>query len=590
MGIVVIAHFFFLLFFCNHYKRVIKGANLQCDKLDTVLFAMCDDEPVQIDLDNFREGIIIGGGTCGLAVASRLCENHPGSLFTEDEHQRFHWLKQRGHKTNKVKSNYRFDYDKFRPEDLLVIDARGDNFMAQWDAQFNACQIPYLRSPMFFHVDPSDIDGMISFAHLNRRENELMEITNVVGKEFSKHKQKRIKQKLKLNDGIVDINMRDWKDYYRPGTNLFHDYCEEVVERYGLKNSIVNDEVVDMEHKLIQSGEELGKGFVIRTMSGKVYGCKFAVVASGHKGKINYPLSICPKAQFPHGSCHTTHLFSDQVKFLDPQYFANPKRKNIVIVGGGLTSAQLAHVACLDSTVNKVHLLFRSGIKIKHFDFHLDWVAKYKNVKKSSFYNLDTNELKYEMMNDAREGGSINPEYYKKLKQHVKSGRLNWLTETQVVAQEWENGSWRLLFQNKGSCVTAVDEIDYIYYATGIQADIESLPFLQTMLDQYPIDVCNGYPAITDNLQWNKEVPLYVVGKNAALQVGPTSANLDGARLGAERIGWHLQNMKLQGEFDWSPVKVVTNEVNSSATFNKRLQLAGGLINWFELLELDKIN
>ena len=81
-----------------------------------------------------------------------------------------------------------------------------------------------------------------------------------------------------------------------------------------------------------------------------------------------------------------------------------------------------------------------------------------------------------------------------------------------------------------------------------------------------------------------------MVGKNAALQVGPTSANLDGARLGAERIGWHLQNMKLQGEFDWSPVKVVTNEVNNSTTFNKRLQLAGGLINWFELLELDKIN
>lgn len=65
---------------------------------------MNSEEPVQIEPDNFRAGIIIGGGTCGLAVASRLCENHPGSLFTEDEHQRFHWLKQRGHKTNKVKT------------------------------------------------------------------------------------------------------------------------------------------------------------------------------------------------------------------------------------------------------------------------------------------------------------------------------------------------------------------------------------------------------------------------------------------------------------------------------------------------------
>lgn len=307
--------------------------------------------------------------------------------------------------------------------------------------------------------------------------------------------------------------MRDWKDYYRPSTKLFHDYCAEVVARYGLQNSIAQDEVVDIEHKLIQSGEDSGKGFVIRTMSGKVYGCKFAVVASGHRGKINYPPSICPNPQFPHGSCHTTHLFSNQVKFLDLQYFANPKRKNVVIIGGGLTSAQLAHVACHDPTVDTVYLIFRSGIKIKHFDFHLDWVAKYKNVKKSSFYNLDTNELKYEMMNDAREGGSINPEYYKNIKQHVKNGRLKWLTETQVVEQEWEEDTWRLLLKNKLGKATSLYKIDYVYYATGIQADIESLPFMRTMFNQNPIDVCNGYPSLTDNLQWNKEIPLYMVGK-----------------------------------------------------------------------------
>ncbi|KAI5967569.1 hypothetical protein CANMA_003003 [Candida margitis] len=551
---------------------------------------MTDHEPVQIEPDNFRDGIIIGGGTCGLAVAARLCENHPGSLFTEDEHQRFHWLKQRGHKTNKVKSKQRFDYDRFHPKDLLVIDTRNNMFMAQWDSQFSACQIPHLRSPMFFHVDPSDIDGMISYAHLNKREKELMEITNVVGKEFSKHQQKRLKSKLKSTDGIVDINMRDWKDYYRPSTKLFHDYCMEVVERYRLQDGIVNDEVESIEHRLIQSGDDLGKGFVIRTKSGKIYGCKFAVVASGHRGKINYPLSICPDPHFPNGSCHTTHLFSKQVQFLDSQYFSNPDRKNIVIIGGGLTSAQLAHVACQDPTVSSVHLVFRSGIKIKHFDFHLDWVAKYKNVKKSAFYNLGTNELKYEMMNEAREGGSINPEYYKKLKQHVKNGRLNWMTETQVVEQGWENGSWELSLRKQNSEAKRLSKIDYVYYATGIQADVESLPFLHTMFDEFPIDVCNGYPSLTDNLQWNKEIPLYMVGKNAALQVGPTSANLDGARLGAERIGWHLQNMKLQGEFDWSPVSVITNNDGRSSTFDKRLQLAGGSINWFELLEFEKIN
>lgn len=55
---------------------------------------------------------------------------------------------------------------------------------------------PIFEIPDVFHIDPSDIDGMISFAHLNKREKELMEITNVVGKEFSKHQQKEDQTKV----------------------------------------------------------------------------------------------------------------------------------------------------------------------------------------------------------------------------------------------------------------------------------------------------------------------------------------------------------------------------------------------------------
>ncbi|KAI5954662.1 hypothetical protein KGF54_002438 [Candida jiufengensis] len=530
-------------------------------------------EPIFIEPDNFFEGIVVGGGTCGLAVSSRLCESKPGSLFTDSEHQRFHWLKQRGHKSNKLGSNKFYQSSSFHPSDLLIIDSTNNKFLSQWDNQFKSCQIPYLRSPMFFHVDPSDIDGMTSYAYSTNRENELMEITNVVGKEISKHKLKQ-KKGLKKN-GLIDINHRDWKDYYRPSTKLFHDYCESVVDRYNLKNSIIKDEVIDIKYRLIQYDDKnIGKGVLIYTKLGKIFGCKFVIIASGHRGKSNYPIK--PFGEITTNTCHTSHLFTNQVKFLDDQFFKRPKLKNIVIVGGGLTSAQLANVACNDPTVDKVYLLFRSPIKIKHFDFHLDWVSKYKNFKKSIFFNQESNELKYEMINDAREGGSINPEYYKKLKNHLKSGKLKWFTETVILNQEWNGDYWNLELSNDLN----LTNIDYIYFATGITNDIESIPFLKSIIEEHPIEFTKGFPSLTDNLQWNTEVPLFFIGKNASLQVGPTSANLDGARLGAERIGWYLQNMKLQGELSWS----TTNEANYNS-FNTQLDLASGKLNWFELLE-----
>ncbi|EER32842.1 conserved hypothetical protein [Candida tropicalis MYA-3404] len=569
-------------------------------------------DPIQIPQDNFFEVLVIGGGTCGLSISARLLETHPGSLFTEDEHQRFHWLKQRGNKVNLINSkhsNYQYKQN-FSSKDILILDSLGDKFMTGWNSQFDACKIPYLRSPMFFHVDPVNIDGMVSFAHLNNRNNELMEITNVVGKEYSKHQQKRImekkkkKTKKKMNgkkennhdsDGIVEINMRDYRDYYRPSTKLFHDYCQEIIQRYNLESRIKQDEVISIDYKLIQvdgESDEIGKGLIITTKNGHTYGCKSAILATGHRGDINYPISpFIEEAHFPESSCHTTHLFNKQVSFLQDCYFNNPKSKRIVIIGGGLTSAQLAYVAAQDPTVSSITLLFRSGIKIKHFDFHLDWVTKYRNVKKSSFYILDTDEEKIEMINNAREGGSINPEYYKKLIKLTKTNRISWKIHTKIIDQNWniENKSWDLkIMNNENNEIELLKNIDYIYFATGISENIESLEFLKPMINENPIDIVGGYPCLTDNLQWNNEVPLFMLGKNAALRMGPTSANLDGARLGAERIGWYLQDLKQRGEFDWSPVKSITKDderERESNTYETRLKLASGQLNWFTLLE-----
>ncbi|CAK7903393.1 hypothetical protein CAAN1_32S00518 [[Candida] anglica] len=611
------------------------------------------------------EVIIVGGGTCSLAAAARLCEDHPGSIYTEDEHQRFHWLSQRGNRVNLINRNVssKTKYKpmnqykpkrRYSPEEILVLDAVSDNWLGQWDRQFAACKIPYLRSPMFFHPDPANVDGMVSYAHLQKREGpkDLMEIVNVVGKEYSKHQQKKQRQKTKRSrqtpipngsatshdiGGLTDVNMRDWKDYYRPSTPFFRDFCQDIVDRYNLHDVVKKDSVVSVEYCLLNIIEtnESGKGFVVKTASGQVYCCKSCIVSSGHSGEINYPienLNVNPTNL--EGSCHTTHIFSGEVsQHPHPRVVskvARGKPTKLVVIGGGLTSAQLVEVA-LQSGVEKCYLMLRGPLRIKHFDFHLEWVTKYKNVKKSSFYMLDTDEERYQMIQDARQGGSVNPEYYKKLMKHVKNGRLEILRYSKLEESKWDplKKTWDLdvsvrasknnieLFDENGcsmSSIVSLNDVDYVYCATGICPNLHKLKFLSPILQANPIKIIQGLPVLTDNLQWDEEIPLFMTGKNASLKMGPASANLDGARLGAERIGWCLQEMRSSGAFEWEqapgectindcPVcddesesldegsllsgTSVDTEDTVLSSFDTRLKLAGGELNWYSLLDVE---
>lgn len=560
---------------------------------------------MQILKENFFECIVVGGGTCGLAAAARLCENYPGAIYTEEEHQRFHWLKQRGKKVRLVTQKNQYQQKKFDPSEILVLDGTSDKFMGQWDNQFASCQIPHLRSPMFFHPDPVNIDAMVTYAHLNRRELELMEITNVVGREYSKHQLKKLTNKnskkmpfpgsnTQDKPGIIDINMRDWRDYYRPGTKFFHDFCRDIVERYNLQNSIRKDEVVSIEYTDIDvvGSDEVGRGFIIKTQLGRVYGSKVCICAIGHRGNINFPLpQMAAHATNLAANCHTTHIFKREVAFPP-----SVGEKLVVIVGGGLTSAQLAHVLVGRGT--KVHLLLRGPLKVKHFDFHLDWVTKYRNVKKSAFYIRDLDEERWQMIQDAREGGSVNPEYHRKLMKHVKSGMLALHRFTEIQNAEYD-GTWKLelqTFKNDKNTVmepkeafsTQLHDVGYVICATGISPDINGLPFLQQIVKQFPIPTVRGLPCLTDDLQWNSEVPLFMVGKNASLRTGPLSANLDGARLGAERIGWFIQDRRAQGEYDWSfetsSDESLDTKLDNDEVYNTRLRLASGQMNWYEIL------
>lgn len=524
--------------------------------------------------------LIIGGGPAGLAVAARLREQTPSATFTDDEHQRYHWIRKHGRKMN-IK-NYRTNKDSFSslptppsssPEssdcgcehqssprngeviDMLVLDADGDTWMAKWKRLFKTFHIDYLRSPMFFHIDPSDRDALLGYTYAQEREKDICALPGVAGKEVSKHKKKKnLHKQGRFLGRTPDVDERDRKDYFVPKTDLFDGHCEDVVRRYGLGGDMLRKEKVvdieygevekfgaDMEHDSVMSDDALEDKKVFRVVTDQ--GVRFAhlvVLAVGPGNAPSIPTVLGLPSMYPHeGFAHAM-----QIKQFPPAHVL-PKIKahqstNMLVIGGGLTSIQLADLA-IKRGVSKVWMLMRGPLKVKHFDVDLEWVGKFRNFKQAEFWTADTDEERFEMIAQARNGGSMTPRYRKILDTHVTHGNIALHTYTTLQSVSWDPclKTWTC----EASGELKLPPVDYIVFATGIQTDIRTIPFLQTIQQQHPIEYVGGLPCLNDDLMWNDDVPLFATGRLAGLRLGPGAPNLVGARVGAERIAWNVDDI-----------------------------------------------
>lgn len=199
---------------------------------------------------------------------------------------------------------------------------------------------------------------------------------------------------------------------------------------------------------------------------------------------------------------------------------------------------------------------------VKHFDMDLDWVGKFRNQKQAAFWSADSHSERLDMYLRARDGGSMNPTYKRIVEKLGESGRLSLMTFTTIASKVWDSSSqqWTVTVSTRmpwpepkaGTVLDGEQEmkpieetmklppIDYIYFATGVETNYTTLPFLQSMNRNYPIPSAGGYPCITDDMMWRKDVPMFVTGRLAALQLGPGAPNLIGCRTGAERIAWNI--------------------------------------------------
>lgn len=170
--------------------------------------------------------------------------------------------------------------------------------------------------------------------------------------------------------GGVEIDERDRKDYYSPSTGLFADYCDSIIERYGLNEpgQILKEEVVDMTYGYLPDRGDIpvsnSKIFTLTTSSGAKFYSRTVVLAIGAGGagltKV-FPWKPVSKEEGVDACCHSMEIKS----FPSPNVrnkIQHRQQTNVVVVGGGLSSAQIVDMA-VRKGVTKVWFLMRSGLK-----------------------------------------------------------------------------------------------------------------------------------------------------------------------------------------------------------------------------------
>ena len=155
------------------------------------------------------------------------------------------------------------------------------------------------------------------------------------------------------------------RDSFSPSTDLFSDYCSSIIERYGLDEpgQILQREATDLSYNYLSDSSD-SKVFTVTTSTGEKFYSRSVVLAIGPGGagvsKI-YPWKPSTEQEGAAACCHSTEIKS----FPSPNVRNKIQRRqetNVVVVGGGLSSAQIVDMA-VRKGVTKVWFLLRSGMK-----------------------------------------------------------------------------------------------------------------------------------------------------------------------------------------------------------------------------------
>ncbi|MEM9772519.1 MAG: FAD/NAD(P)-binding protein [Cyanobacteria bacterium P01_D01_bin.73] len=362
---------------------------------------------------------------------------------------------------------------------IKVFDPSG-TWMTHWQQQFAAQEIPELRSPVVHHPDPNAY-ALRTFAE--RRPQELH------------------------------------PPYDRPETRLFQEFCQSRVRRWRLQNHVVSARVVRLEPLSSQPPR-----FQLTLSTGETVLARRVVMATGG-GQPRFP-EWAQTALQENPSGKLRHAY--QIRLPELGSLAG---ETVLIVGSGLSSAHLAIGAVKRGA--KVLMMARRTFREKIFDAEPGWLGP-KYLK--GFYAEPDMETRWQMVQEARDGGSVTPAMMMQLRRLQRQGHITLYEHCQVSDAHWDGDTWTVCCgtQEVHQCL-AHQPIHRIWLATGTTLDIQAEPLLADVLAQYPIETVHGLPLLDKHLRW-PGCELFVMGPWTALRVGPVARNLHGGRLACDRI------------------------------------------------------
>ena len=206
----------------------------------------------------------------------------------------------------------------------------------------------------------------------------------------------------------TEIDERDRQDYFTPSTEVFNQFCQRMIGRYDLGHDLIVKETVtsiDFGH----AGDNVQPIFTVKT-NRTLHFARAVVMAVGPGEFPRIP------APFPSEACNNTIHAANlhPRKLIDHALAKKISQKcntNVLVIGGGLTSAQIADAA-IRSGVTKVWQVVRGQLRgeparppticscftnemiVKPFDVDLCWMGKFRNREKATFWMADDDEGK----------------------------------------------------------------------------------------------------------------------------------------------------------------------------------------------------
>lgn len=465
--------------------------------------------------------LVIGAGPAGMALAARL--QHSAAQ----------------HGTPPTNMNSSSSASLVGGYDTLFLDAEGSDWLVRWRRLFKAYEVPWLRSPMFFHLDPSD-------------RNSLSHWMAASGRDIPENKRPIIGYKPTL------VEDEDRHNYFTPTGDMFDLHCDHVLDKFGLvgRRLVRQDVVRDVAF-------DAAAGVFTVAADGGVYRARCVVDATGPGGLPSHPDQAMVRHHWP--SEGVTHAYVLDVHETLPTAsirakIARGEHTSITIVGGGLTAVEIVDMAIKRGVGHVHHVVKDLSHTVKPFDNEMEWIGKYRDRQMATFTAGSVGE-RVDLMHSARRGGSITPWYAKAMLEHEAAGRLTThlgVEVRDVVAVDSSSsssGGGEKMFQVVSHPHRKdIPPTHHVYFATGPAAFEHHAeghrttatdqrapwvpPHLRTMQRAFPIDwvplEAAAVPAIRKDMSWDEGIPLYFTGPLGAINIGPTAATLGGANRGAE--------------------------------------------------------